>query len=77
MGNAYRKLQKMDDAVNAYRRTVALERQHDQAWYYLGLVYENQKLFKQSESAYKTALNINPKHQKADRALKRLDKYLR
>lgn len=49
-----------DKALAAYRSSISAEKRHYNAWYGLGKVFERQGKYKEAESHYRTAAQINP-----------------
>ena len=51
---------KTQDAINAYKSSIAIAPSDDNAHYKLGNIYYSQKNYTAAEKEYKTALNLNP-----------------
>jgi tetratricopeptide (TPR) repeat protein len=60
IGFAYGKLQRYDDAIDAYRQAIRVNPDYAYAWHNLGLAYDDLKRYDNAIDAYRQAIRINP-----------------
>lgn len=59
LGKAHQHLQQIDQAIAAYRKAIALDRDYPEAWYHLGLVYLDQGKQSEAEEVRKVLGNLD------------------
>ena len=62
LGIAYGKLNRYNDAIEAYRQALRINPEYADAWYNLGVAYGNLNRYNDAIEAYRQALRINPEY---------------
>ncbi len=65
LGRAYQELGRLDEAVEEYKRAIAIYQDDYKAHYNLGVVYDQQGLFEKAVQGYQRAIQINPAYPNA------------
>jgi tetratricopeptide (TPR) repeat protein len=65
LGVSYRKLERYNDAIAAYRQALRINPEHVYAWDGLGAAYDKLERYNDAIAAFQNALRINPEHAKA------------
>jgi Flp pilus assembly protein TadD len=65
LGYACSKLNRYDDAVEAYLQAVRITPEHAEAWYGLGVAYDELKRYDHAIEAYRQTIRINPEDTRA------------
>ncbi|MGB5746671.1 MAG: tetratricopeptide repeat protein [Desulfobacterales bacterium] len=65
LGSAYQELGRLDEAVEEYKRAIAIYRDDYKAHYNLGVVYDQQGLFDPAVQSYQRSIQANPAYPNA------------
>ncbi|MFH1282746.1 MAG: tetratricopeptide repeat protein [bacterium] len=60
------------EAIESFNRTLQINKNNEEAYYNLGLIYENQNAKDLAQKMFERALQINPDYKKANQHLNKL-----
>ena len=60
LGNVYRELDELDDAIKSYKKAIAIKPDFVEAFYSLGVIYQEQNILNNALKSYLKVLSINP-----------------